>query len=99
MGAPSPLFNENPRRDILGNLLPAWGLLGSSKPQRAKRGPGYCHRFPSPSPFPQEVMSRINVQMSVPGVTKCPGVQTLFVIGVTITLVTSCWTEDYSSLS
>jgi hypothetical protein len=40
--------------------LPALGLLGSSATQRAKRGPGCCQRFPSPSPFPPRVMSRIN---------------------------------------
>src|SRR5829696_2854315 len=36
-------------------------------------------------------MSRIHTQMSVPGVSKCHRVQTFLVIGVTITLVTSCW--------
>ena len=33
---------------------------------------------------------------SVPGLTKCHRVQTLFVIGVTITLVTSCWMRVFS---
>jgi hypothetical protein len=32
-----------------------------------------------------------NKQMSVLGDTKYQGVQTLLVIGVTVTLVTSCW--------
>src|SRR5215216_134538 len=41
-------------------------------------------------------MSRIHTQMSVLGDTKCPRVQTLFVIGVTITLVTSCWMRVFS---
>ena len=40
-------------------------------------------------------MSRIHTQMSVPGVTKCPRVQTFLVIGVTITLVTSCWMRAF----
>src|SRR5215204_2809782 len=35
-------------------------------------------------------MSRINMQMSVLGLTKCHRVQTLFVISATITLVSSC---------
>ena len=91
-----PLFTENPRRLILGNLLPALGLLGSSATQRAKRGPGCWQRFPSPFPFPPWVMSRINMHMSVPGDTKCHIVQILFVIGVTITLVTSCWARGVS---
>ena len=64
-----------------------------------KEGQGIATASLAPNPFPQGVMSRINMQMSVAGVTKCPRAQTLFVIGVTIILVTSCWTEDYSSFS
>src|SRR5215208_3820829 len=41
-------------------------------------------------------MSRIHTQMSVLWDTKCHRVQTLFVIGVTITLVTSCWMRVFS---
>src|SRR5829696_3237054 len=40
-------------------------------------------------------MSRIHTQMSVPGVTKCHRVQTFLIIGVTITLVSSCWTRAF----
>ena len=36
------------------------------------------------------------MHMSVPGDTKCHIVQILFVIGVTITLVTSCWARGVS---
>src|SRR5215208_7577106 len=64
------------------------GFSETKKIRGYRRGPGYWRqRFPSPSPFPQGVMSRIHTQMSVPGVTKCHRVQTFLVIGVTITLV------------
>ena len=73
------------------------GSFGGSGAQ--KEGQGIATASLAPNPFPQGVMSRIDMQMSVAGVTKCHRAQTLFVIGVTITLVTSCWTEDYSSFS
>src|SRR5215216_7106417 len=73
--------------------LPVFSFLRNSG---TKRGPGYCHRFPSPYPFPKGVMWQTNMQMSVPGVTKCPRVQIFLVIGVTITYVTSCWMRAFS---
>jgi hypothetical protein len=68
----------------------------SRKLRGQKEGQGIATASLAPYPFPQGVMSRINMQMSVPGVTKGRRALTFFVIGVTIALVTSCWTRDSS---
>jgi len=60
-----------------------------------KEGQGIATASLAPPLYPRGVMSRINKRMSVSGVTKCYGVQTLFVIGVTITLVSSCWARAF----
>jgi hypothetical protein len=102
-----PLFTELPRTPSFSAayiqhaerlcIRTEPGSFGGSGAQ--KEGQGIATASLAPYPFPQGVVSRINMQMSVPGLTKCHRAQTLFVIGVTITLVTSCWTEDYSSFS
>src|SRR5215211_5945103 len=73
---------------------PLFSILENRRLRGTKRGPGYWHRFPSPYPFPQGVMWRINMQMSVPRVTKCHRVQTQFVMGVTIIWAISCGLES-----
>jgi hypothetical protein len=61
-------------------------ILEYSENLRAwKEGQGIDGNASLALPIPQGVMSPINMQTSVPGSTKCPRVQTLLVIAVTIT--------------
>jgi hypothetical protein len=83
--------------DFSETRLPASCVLGSSETGEQEKRARALPPLPSPSPFPQRVMSRINKQVSVPGVTKCHSVQTLLVIGVTIPLSASCWTRSFSA--